>query len=147
MKITDALLGEHGVFYAQFDHAEDMLEHHPALAYVQIASALIAAALVPHAQIENELLFSAVEDEMGPGGPTLLMRSEHEHIERNLAAVAEAASLASATMLLREAISEARDHFRKEEHVAFPLAERVLGNERLIELGRSWAERRAVRMT
>jgi iron-sulfur cluster repair protein YtfE (RIC family) len=144
MKITDAFLGEHGVFYAQLDHAEDLLARQPTAAQVQSMSAVIAAALVQHAQLENDLLFAAMENELGAGGPTPEMRNEHDRIERLLEAVATASSVASATELLRDAIAEARDHFRKEEQVAFPLAEQVLGSDRLSELGRSWAERRGV---
>jgi iron-sulfur cluster repair protein YtfE (RIC family) len=147
MKITDAFLGEHGVFYAQFDHAEELLERHPSLPEVQAVAALIATALIPHAQLENDLLFTAVEGQVGQGGPILAMRSEHDEIERTLDDVARATTMASAIMLLRDAIGEARDHFRKEEQVAFPLAESVLGDNRLNELGRAWAERRSVRVS
>jgi iron-sulfur cluster repair protein YtfE (RIC family) len=147
MKITDAFLGEHGVFYAQFDHVEQLLERGPTLVEIQAASATIAAPLVRHAQLENDLLFTAVEDQFGPGGPMLVMRTEHDHIERTLEAVACADTVTQASVLLREAILEARDHFRKEEQIAFPLAESVLSNDRLSELGQSWAELRAVRIT
>ncbi|MBI3536529.1 MAG: hemerythrin domain-containing protein, partial [Chloroflexi bacterium] len=61
MKITDALKGEHGVFYAQFQFINDSLSS-ANLSIIQSLGAMLAAALVPHAQIENEILFPALEE-------------------------------------------------------------------------------------
>ena len=44
MKITDAFLGEHGVFYAQFDHLEQLLRAPGSLEQVQDAAALLGSA-------------------------------------------------------------------------------------------------------
>ena len=144
MRITDAFLGEHGVFYAQFDWAEALIEQSPALSEIKTASALIAAALIPHAQLENELLFAAMEHQRGPVGPTLVMRIEHDEIEQLLDQVARASDPPRAAHLLGDAIHQARAHFAKEEQVAFPLADDLLGEARLRELGAIWADRRAV---
>jgi len=46
--------------------------------------------------------------------------------------------------LLRAAIALARDHFRKEEMVAFPLAAATMGEAELRTLGGEWARRRRV---
>lgn len=144
MKITDALTGEHGVFYAQFDHLEQAVPAAEALAQVQDQAALLAAGLKPHAHLENELLFAALDPNMGPTGPVAVMRMEHEEIESTLARVQEARDLAEARELVLHAVQVARQHFAKEEQVLFPMAERMLGVEVLAHLGAQWAERRGV---
>src|SRR5574341_1358167 len=55
MKITDALKGEHGVFYAQFRFIEESLDGEN-LATLKALGAMLAAALAPHAHIEDESL-------------------------------------------------------------------------------------------
>ena len=145
MKITDALLGEHGVFYAQFDHLEEILPAVSRLECVKHHAALVAAALVPHAELENELLFGPMETAMGGGaGPPAAMRVEHEEIESRLGEVGMETDLDRAKTGLLEAIRLARAHFEKEERIAFPLAVSVLGDGALRERGSEWAGRRRV---
>jgi hemerythrin-like domain-containing protein len=106
---------------------------------------LLAAALVPHAEIENELLFDPMEAAMGGGsGPPAAMREEHEEIEEQLAEVGMETDPERARTILLDAIRLARIHFEKEERIAFPLAEDVLGNRALEEQGIEWANRRRV---
>jgi len=145
MKITDAFLGEHGVFYAQFDHLEALLASSPDGVCVQEQAGLLAAALAPHAQLENDLLFAAVEQAAPErAAPIAVMREEHDQIEGMMAEIAQGVAPRRAVELLGEAIALAREHFEKEESVAFPLAEETLGAERLRELGAAWAAQRSV---
>lgn len=144
MKIIEALLGEHGVFYAQFDHLERTVPAAPALELVQSQAALLTAALATHAGLENELLFSALDPHLGQMGPLAVMRMEHDEIESTLGQVQEARDLAQAQRLVLHAVRVARDHFAKEEQVLFPMAQQVLDGERLAQLGAQWAERRSV---
>ena len=67
-----------------------------------------------------------------------------EEIEGTLASIASVADPADAQRRLRHAIAVARDHFRKEETVLFPLAERALGVPALERLGAAWAAERGV---
>lgn len=53
MKITDALLGEHAVFYAQFEHLRQSLPVADALTQVHSQGAMLAAALATHAHLEE----------------------------------------------------------------------------------------------
>jgi hemerythrin-like domain-containing protein len=145
MRITDAFLGEHGVFYAQFDHFERALEDDD-LECVKRRAALIACALEPHAHLENELLFDPIESRVGETAVLDVMRQEHEDIEAALHAIQATADLDEAKQLLVQMIEAARDHFGKEEAMAFPLAEEVLGDNELRVLGHEWAERRGVRL-
>ena len=143
MKITDALLGEHGVFYAQFDRLEEVLAGEPDLEAVRGLAGLLASALAPHAALENELLFDpAAAREGGEGGPMEAMHQEHDEIEALLEGVLEAADAEEARRGLREVVDRARAHFRREEEMAFETAERLLGPEELERRGGEWAARR-----
>lgn len=144
MKIIEALLGEHGVFYAQFDHLEQAAPAAESLAQVQSQTALLAAALATHAGLENELLFTALDPHLGQMGPLAVMRMEHDEIENTLGQVQATQDLAQAQRLVLHAVRVARDHFAKEEQVLFPMAEQMLGAEGLTQLGTRWAERRHV---
>ncbi len=144
MKITDALLGEHGVFYAQFSHLEQVIPQLADLALVQAQGALLTAALETHAHLEEELLFSALDPHLGQGGPLAVMRMEHQQIEEGLARLPGLGERALAQQLLLQVVQVARGHFAKEEQVLYPMAQQVLGEAKLVELGASWAERRQV---
>jgi regulator of cell morphogenesis and NO signaling len=144
MKITEALLGEHGVLYAQFDHIEQAVPWAESLAWLKAQGALIKAAVETHAQIEEELLFKALEPHLGGGGPLAVMRMEHEEIEGGLSALPDAEDLETAGHHLLKVVQVARQHFAKEEQVLFPMAEQVLGLGQLTDLGERWALERKV---
>lgn len=145
MKVTDAFLGEHGVFYAQFDWIEEALAVQPDRASVTRLAGMLAAALATHAALENELLLDAAEGAAGASvGPFTVMREEHDRIESLVDRVARASDADAARDDLAEAIRLARDHFEKEERVAFPMAEEFLGEGRLRAAGREWGRRRGV---
>jgi len=145
MRITDALLGEHGVLHAQLDHLEASLVHEERIEGVRRLAALLAAGLVPHARIENELLFEPLAEAAGPG-PVLVMIDEHGRIEAALEEVEAIADPDRAKARVLEAIALARDHFRKEERIAFPLAETTFGAARIEALGQRWAGERGVEL-
>jgi hemerythrin-like domain-containing protein len=139
MKATDVLMGEHGAYYALFAALDD-----PAAVDLRTYVVLLAAALIPHARFENERLFPALEARIGPDGPLAVMRAEHHEIEGTLEALRAEADPAALGRGLRHVIAVAREHFRKEELVLFPLADRELGAGVLERLGREWAAARGV---
>ncbi|HLF56933.1 MAG TPA: hemerythrin domain-containing protein [Thermoanaerobaculia bacterium] len=143
MKITDALYGEHGTLYALFEHLERSAADWE-LADLLLAGRLLETALLSHARIEDELLFSALDSHLPVGGPVAVMRAEHDEIDAFLAGLREAQDESTARRNLVHAVATARDHFGKEEAVLFPLAEQVLGSAELERLAESWAERRGV---
>lgn len=143
MRIIDALLGEHGAFYAIFNDLERDLPGMQDAGNIRTAGATLAAALGSHAAIENEVLFPEIERRVGPDGPLAVMRYEHDKIEDGLARLARCAEAADARSLLLDILATARDHFAKEENVLFPLAAQVLGDD-LERLGDAWAQRRGV---
>ncbi|MCB0069826.1 MAG: hemerythrin domain-containing protein [Caldilineaceae bacterium] len=144
MNITDALLGEHAMLYAQFDYLQQATPAADSLAAVRSLAAGLTVTLAHHAHLEDELLFSALEPYMGPMGPLAVMRMEHNQIEEILARITAAAELKQAQDLLQNLLQVARGHFAKEEQVLFPMAERALNQGVLTELGEQWAQRRGV---
>jgi iron-sulfur cluster repair protein YtfE (RIC family) len=144
MKITKALLGEHGVFYAQFDHIESSVTSDMTLPEMLSQAALLEAGLAGHAQIEEELLFQKLDPVLGGGGPLAVMRMEHQEIEDTLMKLPDRESDEEVRKLLLHLVEVARGHFAKEEQILFPLAEQTLPSEQLISLGSEWAKRRRV---
>jgi len=144
MKLTDALRGEHGVFYAQFDYIEHSVPAVEDLAVLKTQAAILASALATHAQLEEELLFQALDPDAGALGPLTVMRAEHEQVEGGLSKIPNITDLAEAQQLLLRIVEVARQHFAKEEQILFMLAEQSLDNQTLNDLGAQWAMRREV---
>lgn len=145
MKVPDALLGEHGVFYAQFDYLEQNIPHAHDVTLVKSQGAMLTAALATHAHMEDELLFVALEAHLDPQfGPLAVMRAEHNEIEGSLMRLQEVQDLAEAKNLLLHAVRTARAHFAKEEQVLFVMAQQMLDVHTLEQLGRKWAAARKV---
>lgn len=146
MKLTDALIGEHGAFYSLFDEIEEIATREEAIAVILGATAVLGAMVDAHAALEDDLLFVALEPHLGAdAGPLAVMRSEHDEMIRLLERIEDAADVDEAARLVEEALKAARSHFLKEEQVLFPLAEQLLGEETLTRLGKDWAAAR--RMT
>ena len=148
MRITEALLGEHGALNALFDRIEASADAAADGSAVRAMAGMLAAALVSHAEIENDLLFDAMEAAPAAArAPIVAMREEHGDIEDTVAEAADTPDAARAGALLRDAVALARDHFAREEHLLFPLANQVLGDAALEELGAAWGTRRRVAVT
>ena len=103
MRITDAFRGEHGVFYAQFDVIERIVPTAQSAAEVRGLAEMLAAALVPHAKLEDELLFNPLDEYAGPDAdPIEVMRFEHDDIEKSLMRATTSRDLGEARELLLE---------------------------------------------
>ena len=144
MNLIDALLGEHAVLYALFNELEQRIERAGSVAEVQAAVAPVAAALLSHAHLEEQLLFPALERGMGHEGPLTVMRGDHHDIDELLAQSAKATDQARAVGDVLAALELARDHFLKEERVLFHMARQSIDDVELHRLGGQWAEQRAV---
>ncbi len=144
MKITDALLGEHAVFYAQFDYLENAIPGANSVTLVKSLGAMLAAALASHARTEEELLFTTLEPHIGSMGPLAVMRIEHDQIEKTLEHLPTIQEVDQAQELLLKVVKVAREHFPKEEQVLYPMANKTLPVASLIDLGAQWAARRAI---
>ena len=144
MRITDALLGEHSVInelLARIDRCAADWN----LDQAREGGASLAAVLRPHAIVEEELLFTALERQLGHEPPALaVLRLEHDEIEAVLERVALAESVEELRPDFGRLVKLVGDHLAKEEGLLFPLAHRHLDEGTLRRLGSRWAVARRV---
>lgn len=139
MKITDALLGEHAIFYLLFDELERLVGNDAPLEVQRALARTIGHALLSHAKLENELLFPA----LGDIPPVQVMRREHDSIDALFMRLGDEAPAVFAAAV-SHVLDFTRDHFHKEEAVLFPFADRNLEATAQDELARRWGELRGV---
>ena len=144
MKLIDALLGEHGAFYALFDSIEQMASTSGDIAQIDTAMAVLATELNAHAAFEEKLLFPALERHTGTKKLLAEMVAEHQDIRHGLERIENARDINEAAEAVQQTMAAARRHFRKEETVLYPLAKKVLDDETLAQLGEAWAAARSV---
>jgi len=145
MLITDALLGEHAIFYLLFQDLEESLSTIESTTALSNRTAPLAFSLEAHASIEDELLFTALEPHLGTqGGPLAVMRMEHDQIVTLLGRIASAASVEQGRAFVAQMLQVTRSHFQKEEQVLFRMARQFLVEDELSALGAQWAERRKI---
>lgn len=144
MKITDALLGEHGVLYDLFGQLRDVAVGGGDLAAIRSVFGIVEKLILAHARIEEELLFSRLQPHLGHTGPLSVMLTEHRRIDALLEAARNEDNLATLKNLAGHLIELACSHFRKEEHILFGMAQQYLGDDLLSQLGEQWAESRKV---
>lgn len=145
MKLIDALLGEHGAFNALFNTIENLAESGGELAQIESATATLAAELDSHAALEEKLLFPALEPHLADDELIAEMHAGHEEIQAGLERIENARDIREAVDAVHRTLALARDHFRKEEEVLYPLANRVLDDEAQSRLGEAWAAARKVK--
>ncbi|MEB2311009.1 MAG: hemerythrin domain-containing protein [Sorangiineae bacterium] len=144
MRITDALLGEHGVFYALFDQLEASLAEVGTARELAVAVELLRAALVSHARLEDELLFPELRGEgegSSPGG-----RSESHEIDGLLGRVVAMTDIEAMRAAVSSLLELMREHFIKEERMVLRAAASRFDESKQQELGRQWAKLRSVEL-
>lgn len=144
MNLIDALLAEHGMLYLMFDQVEQTAAGGAESAASDGAASLVIKAVIAHAELEEELLFTALETRMGPAGPLAVMRAEHDEIHRRLEAGSGGPAETGALQRVLNTIPLAREHFAKEEQVLFQMARQVLSADELSQLSLRWASARNV---
>lgn len=142
MKITDVLRAEHAVFHNLFDHIEAVLPRTRTLAEVKSLATIMEKLTGPHSRTEDELFIDPLEHCFDQMGQKETFHDEHEMIESELAKVHQAREVKAAKKLLLGAVTASRKHFDKEERIVFPMAERILKEKTLKELGEQWLRRR-----
>ena len=142
MKITEALIAEHGVFHGLFDQIERSVPNLKTLAELKTVTSLLAATLEPHSRIEDELFVEPLSHCLEQLGQNEGFHDEHDQIEAGLSAVGRSRSVPAARKLLLQIVADCRRHFDKEERIVFPMAERVLNTRTLTVLGEEWLRRR-----
>src|SRR5512135_2209324 len=143
MKITEALMAEHLVFHNMFDHIEAAAPQLKNLAEVKALAAMMESLLRAHSDTEDDLFIGPLEHCFEQIGQRETFHDEHVEIDENLRSVQSARQLRHAQEMLLAAVSYSRRHFDREERVVFPMAEQVLKNTTLAELGQAWMDQRA----
>jgi hypothetical protein len=146
IRITQALLGEHGAIYPLLTFIENTAPT-ASLEAIHTQAQLLHSTLATHAHIEDVLLRPAIEQHLlqpapnpdGTPGPT-----DHQIINAGLEAVLAADTALNANRLLLETVAKTRKHFAKEETIIFGIAERELSVETQNRLGAEWAASRNV---
>jgi len=142
MKITEALFAEHLVFHNMFDHIEQVAPKLKTVAELQALSGLLESLLKAHSDTEDDLFIGPLEHCFEQIGQRESFHEEHVEIDDHLRLVREARQLKRARELLLAAVSYSRRHFDREERLVFPMAERVLKEQTLSELGQAWMDQR-----
>lgn len=96
------------------------------------AFAAFDRALRRHLDFEESVLFPALEEATGMrGGPTAVMRMEHDQMRRILATMASALEGGDASAVLDHGdtlLMLIQQHNSKEEHVLYPLSDARIGH-------------------
>jgi hypothetical protein len=142
MRITDALLAEHVVFHNIFDHIERVLPKLKTLAEVKGWAGLMEGLLLAHGKAEEDLIFAPLNHYLEQLGQSDSFEREHREIDSSLLQVKTARRLPEARQLLLRAVTASRTHFDREERIVFPLAEKVMKDETLRALGKTWMKQR-----
>lgn len=141
MKITEALVAEHTIFLGVFDQIERVLPSLTTPAEVRTMARIIMGMLENHADAEANLAYLALDHVLAQRGHLERMHQDHHEIDQRLRQVHSANTCAEGRRLLKAALESAREHFRLEERVLFPVLEKVLQRETLDELGNAWRQR------
>lgn len=144
MKLTDALLGEHGVLNDMLDELEAIAMSASRAQDLVAAAEPVLAVLLRHATLEDELLFPALEKVPGLAGMSRAMRAEHQLIESMASRFRATSDLATCRRQLAEILATTRIHFAKEEQVCFPASVTGVAESELSALGGHWASSRSV---
>jgi len=144
MKITDAFFAEHAVINTQLDHLEHAIPAAKTLGEVKVMAALLDAALRPHAEAEDELLFNGLEPGLDQMGKLEKVQHEHDAICNGLTYVRQARTKKEAQRRLLAVVHLTRKEFDLEDRVIFRMAEELLHEPTLHRLGKAWAKKRLV---
>lgn len=143
MKITEALLAEHLVFHSMFDQVEAQAPVLKSLAEVKVMAGLIEVMLKAHSDAEDDLFLGPLEHCFEQMGQRDCFLEEHDEMNRGLHMVQDATRILEAKRLLLGAVAHSRRHFDREERIVFPLAEQLLKEATLAELGQAWMDQRS----
>ncbi len=142
MKITDAFIAEHAVIHTQLDHLEHAIPAAKTLGEIKVMAALLEAALKPHADAEDELLFNGLEPGLDQMGKLEKVQHEHDAICKGLEAAQAARTKKEAQRRLLRVVHLTRKEFDLEDRIIFRMAEELLREDTLMELGKTWARKR-----
>ncbi len=131
--ISDYMTRHHRDCDAAFGRAEERAATKDWTGLAHEANSVLAE-LDRHIVAEEELLFPAFEERTGMsgGGPTAVMRMEHEEMRGVMAQMRAAAGGRDGAQYLkasRALLELLETHNMKEENMMYPMLDRVLGEE------------------
>jgi hemerythrin-like domain-containing protein len=112
-------------------------------AEVRNMASIVEGLLQGHAETEANLAYLALDHVLEHQGGLQRMHQDHREIDDRLKQVHTAGTCAEARRLLKAALLSSREHFRLEERSIFPLLERMLHQDTLMQLGSRWLQRAA----
>ena len=142
MKITDAFIAEHAVIHTQLDHLEHAIPAAKTLGEIKVMAAILEAALKPHAEAEDELLFNGLEPGLDQMGKLEKIKHEHDAICKGLQSAQTARTKKEAQRRLLSVVHLTRKEFDLEDRIIFRMAEELLREDTLMQLGKVWAKKR-----
>ncbi len=145
MKLTDLLMGEHAAFRALLDEIEKMSSFAGEVARIESAMTVLTTEVKSHAALEEKLLFPALEPHVETDELFAEMCTDHEQIRFGLERIENARHLNEALEAVGQTLGIVRRHFKNEEQNLYTLAEEVLDDETLIQLGEAWATAHSVK--
>jgi hemerythrin-like domain-containing protein len=141
MKITEALVAEHTTFLVVFDQIERALPSLSTPAELKTMAGIVEGLLESHAKTETNLAYLALDHVLQHNGELKRMHQDHKEIDERLLKVHTAKTCAEGRRLLKGVLAGCREHFQLEERNVFPLIEKLLQEETITELGRTWLQR------
>lgn len=131
------------MFHSMFDQIEAQAPLLKSLAEVKVMAGLIEVMLKAHSDTEDELFLGPLEHCFEQMGQRDSFLEEHDEMNHGLRMVQDATRIVEAKRLLLGAVAHSRRHFEREERIVFPLAEQVLKEATLAELGQAWMDQRS----
>ncbi len=142
MKITDALLVEHGLLYITMDFVAEYLRQVKDLTEVKLLASMLERLLDAHGKGEEHFMLVPFDHILEDHGQREQMCVAHLEIDVRLKEAQSATDLTVAKRLLKGAISATRKHFKSEEQFVFPQFEKLLTVSTLNSLGKAMMEQR-----
>lgn len=144
MDVTDALLGEHGVFHLLVEQLDDALGRCESLAELRVAAEPLAISLLGHHRIEEEALLAPYERATGSLGPLTCLRHEHEQMNQLVRLVLRASDPGRMREGIQVLLDLVRRHLAREEELLFGLVRQALPDGERLDSGAQWARFRGV---
>ena len=144
MDVTDALLGEHGVFHLLVEQLDDALGRCESVTEMRVAAEPLAISLLGHHRVEEETLLTPYERETGSLGPLKCLRHEHEQMNQLVRIIFRTPDADQMREQIRALLDIVRRHLAREEQLLFGLVRQALPDGERAESGAHWAQFRGV---
>ena len=144
MDVTDALLGEHGVFHLLVEQPDDVLDRCESVGELRVAAEPLSISLLGHHRVEEETLLAPYERASGSLGPLKCLRHEHEQMNQLMRLIARNTDAGEMREQIRALLDIVRRHLAREEQLLFGLVRQTLPDRARQHSGAHWAQFRGV---